>query len=1112
MQKFGTLTTFEPNGHSESYLLVWYETDNFSRIDLFNDDVEYNMLNTSNCEASYYKTQRRELIYGNDDLIRRLLLCKTEALTATGSSENTIDVVNGNIVTTQQRINNLTGRASIVKMVNGMFSTEYYKTQGCIIDITEIDLKFTTVVTPINLPSYKAQGFLDISEIQSYGVEYHSEEYLRMNYDIAHIDNNDFVVVEDDIELARTRLNEWVLSTEKIKAIDIETTGTETWMNGQDVITGLSLSYNETNSTYFCFRQENTGNLPMSFLQEIVDAVNNQPEDVVIIAYNGKFEIEGFMKEDKHYLTQSEFAVNFKYGDEGFVGLKRNLLRIDRDPYFLSVFLNPVMKRGLHGLKDWIVRITGKVYLELNQIFKKNIRFNVLPAGIIKLYACPDSPNSITVYKYLLNLLPKDQMFIYKLECKLMYVKAYNEFYGLGVDTDRLVKLLNNEQYKVDTLSKHFKSIHHITSNINSYDVIKDIIYNRLRCPIDVRTNTGQPSTSSFAIDHIVDTGMLSKPATDNYPSDIVDMNGDVVISGKELVSNKYPSLVIYQMYKKCMKELGALNRIQRKSIGTMYRFGINSCGAGSGRQTSDAHQMSTGMKSLIIADSSKHYFWSCDYKQIELRVLAYLAGDEKIIELANDKHMDMHRAFLSINKNKPVWDISKEERDDGKRRNFGIIYMMSEYGMARRDAGPRYTEQDIIKARNSISDFFNGLPKIKQFKERNIRTILDTGQIKTAFGWRRFFPEVFDPMTSPRKLQSCLRQGNNTPMQGFAATLMKMTEVNIFEYCLKKGWLKCIDCDGMWLPMVRPALSIHDEVLLSSHKSIPKEEIIKMFKECMEIEIEGAPAFYASPALSPCWLLGKDDKYEIPIPLRDKVLEEWEHGNVVIHDDTYLEDIDNYRKQELASFMSEMIAKYKTPEEVAANMVHPEFTHTLITIYVDMHNPDDKALSHRDRIKVAVERYMSGVAIDMSVVANDNNISSNEDDIVRNDEDFSLDQYVEVDDNGVIQVSEDEEIDADNSDDVLKVQNVVPMKRYYVFYGLQEVMIDLMDIGICDEAENINQEIGKLSGVDKPYRVVYMVKPDKNLVSNLYVDFIPDILNDIVSRFIGDATTKDVV
>lgn len=876
MLKFGTVELKDTN---ESYSFMWSTNDStFERIDVFTDPHKYNYVDTTDCVAAYYKSTKA-MFYKDDTLVKRILSTVNQASVFICPTKNDFDFVDGAPIMTQTKEDERVGIR--MKRVQKFANLEYelYEVPDTKIEITVINKDKGMNIAPINKLDYVAYNITKDSMIGEVDVaEFYSMEYLRANHKIDHIDDCDYVVIES-MEEADRRLQEWADAPTKIKAIDLETTGVETGMFGKDCITGIVLSYSEDDSTYFPFRQENFEyNLPISYMDKIINTVNNQPKDVLIIAWNAKFEIQGIWKENRHYIKYSPYAMAFNDKEEP--GLDMPHLRIDADGFILSVLVDPRFVRDLHSLKHRASEVTGLEFLELSDIFKdkNNIKFNVLTKEHVRYYACPDTPNTIRAFKALLKKLPKDEYDIFALENRLLYISATNEFYGMRIKQDTLVDSLENEEYIVNTLADYFKKIHKTDKNINSADVRREIFYEKLRCPVEVRTKKGQPSTSNEALKRIVELGTLKEiPEGAKVHKDIVDLNKNPIVKGKDLAKNKYPSLVILDKYTKAMKELGAFKRIKRKSLRDRVMFSINQVGAATGRRTSDAHQYSDGMKKLVVGDSKYHYLWSADFKQIELRILAYLAGQTDLIELESNPDIDVHRAILSIIKHKPIWAISAKERKEGKSTNFGVVYMMSAYGLAKKNAGPAYTEEDLLAAYDSINGFYNGLPKIKAFVEKNKSDVQRKGFVKTEMGRYRFFREILDPSVTEAKKSSFLRAANNTPVQGFGADFLKEVECRLYAYIKEKGWDEVVDCDGVMLPKVRLMLSIHDEVLVSSHRSIPHEDIITMFKVCMELKVPGAPPFFAAPALVGTWYDGKLDKYEIDLRFRDQIVDKWD-------------------------------------------------------------------------------------------------------------------------------------------------------------------------------------------------------------------------------------------
>jgi DNA polymerase I-like protein with 3'-5' exonuclease and polymerase domains len=925
VQKFGTVRLKESN---ELYEVMWVTNDSgFVRVDVVDSFLNYNIIDTSNAVAAYYKKQQERFL-GNVDIIKRMFRVKTVTATLQAKVEQKIEVVDGQVVITEEKRDDKLGIHSKVVMTQAVNTYEEYEDENTLLIFDAIDKDRGMEVNIVNLNDYEVYSVSSDKFVTSKTVgDYHSEEYLRAKYPIGHLDDMDLCVV-DSMETAIKRLNRWINAPDKVKAIDLETTGLEWCMFGKDVIVGISLSYNENESTYYPFRQENFPyNLPISFIQTILDAVANQPEDTLIIGHNAKVEIQGIWKEDKHYVGYSDYARSFDPEWEEHA-LDNPHLRIDGDSFILSILVNPVFKKGLHSLKSLALRIRGKFFLELEDIFvdKNDVKFNVLPPNIVKLYACPDTANTIAVWKYLVTKLPKDEFGILALEAKLLYVTAENEFYGMRTRRDKLIDEIENQNYIVNMLGEMFKKIHKTSKNINSNQVRADIFYNKLRAPILVRTKKGGPSTSNIALQAIIDSGVIS-----NYDSSkcttapIRDLHKKIIIKGEELESNRYPSLVILQHYAKAVKELGALKRIERKSLRDRVMFNINQAGAATGRRTSDAHQYSDAMKEIIISDADEFRFWSADFKQIELRILAYLARQKNLIELESNPDVDVHRAILSIITGKPIWAITAKERKKGKSTNFGVVYMMSAKGLARKNKGPKATNEDIIEAMKSINDFYNGLPNIKKFVADNETQIRTKGFIRDELGRYRYFKEVLDPDASETFIASKVRAGNNMPVQGFGADLLKICECKMKDYIREKGWDEKVCVNGVWLPKVRMMLSIHDEVLLSTHKSIPHEEIIIMFKKCMEIVVKDAPPFFSSPAMVSNWLDGKNDSLEIDIRFRDEVVEAWENGHKrILHADTYDDNLDYKQIASIEDFCKQVRAECLTDADYENGNLNP--------------------------------------------------------------------------------------------------------------------------------------------------------------------------------------------
>ena len=1086
-------------------MIIWQSNDSSDeQIDIIENAEDYNMLNTDNCTASYIKGTLVEKILGDKFLIEKVLRTKTLAQLCNSPEQKDVKVEGGKFVMVISKENPDLGIYYQVVMENGKKVSEYYQAEGTIINLHEISYTtYSSSKRPINYEEYedmvKEFAYADsvrktVKTEQAEFIPY--DELMRKYPQLSHILKNDYVVVES-YEQAVERFEQWVNSPEQLKSFDIESFSTDWGPYSTNRITGVFLGYGTEWSTYFPFRQQNFQyNLPIEFLRKIFDAINNQPAypEVIILAHNSKFEKQGFYQEF------------------------RELVRCDVDTYILAVLVDPLIKKGSHTLKNLTAKVDHNFYISLEQIFIGPVKFNVLTPDIVKIYGCPDATSPAKLYKYLMSKLPRDEFYVKRLEMSIIDVKAMQEFYGIRMDMERLENLVDDETYNCEKLSDIFKKAHHTSRNINSNDVLSEILYHKLRCRVEVRTNKGAPATSKTAIDRIVQTGAKKIDENTPIPKDIMGKGRDKntgegkevsLVKGKDLASNKYPSLVVYQNYKKRLKELGALNRLKNKSVGGFFKFYINQVGAGSNRQTSDAHQFSDTMKSCALADSPYHQLVSSDWAQVELRILAGLAKQEDLIELESDPGVDIHRAILSIIQKLPMYMISEEMRKAGKSVNFGVVYGMSEYGLALRDFGPSYTKENLNEERKKITDFFNGLPMVKMFIKTNEDNMKKNGYVKTAFNYYRYFPELLDPTCDPKLVKRMLRAGGNTPIQGTGAQMLKIVEKNIWEYIRKKGWDKEVDYDGVMLPIARMILPIHDEILFSYDKTrITMEEVCAMFKECMQLDIDGMPPFFAAPAFINNWLDGKDPAFEVDVPFRDKVVEEWKKGNLLLTGHDYLKTLNDYRNEEIREYMAGLISTYRTAEEVAKHVTDDSLTHTLI----EMMLPKDerKKLTHVERIYEATKRYMDKLEADgelatVTYVMETDTVDKSQ--FMEYDEWAST--YTYIDSNGDLIREENETDEYENDTEEVDIEELLPIEERTAdectsLFLMNECLIDITSIGINNTSEDIYKAISQLHQPDGYYTVIF-VMGNKTIKTPIRIGYIPDevdaIFNEVKSR-----------
>lgn len=834
-----------------------YEIDEsgFHRIDFVRDNAEFQI----DVDAVVYSRVKRKNVYTiGDSKVYDDYLKVTETIeSAKMKTTKNAQWVDGVYVVEQIGVNEKLGYTVKSVTHNGNLQEYVLMGNGYTIQSVVIDPVYGVKLTPMNFNEYNTLQLSEDTISTTEGGLFYTLDVLKRRYDLRHIEEKDYVVATD-VATARKRIKEYLENPYPFRGIDTETTGTDVCLYGEDYLVGVILGADKNTSTYFPFRHDGDFNLPMDFLPEVMDAIAKTQDRGV--AHNKKFDRQVFLK-------------------EGYD------VRIKWDTLQLSIIHNPVLGRGIHGEKNLMAQLTSNHFLELDEIFvnPKSINFAVLPPDIVKYYACPDGTGVLYLIEDFFAKLPKFQNRLAILECDLSDVKADQEYWGIRVDTKLFEKQYRNCNYVIDLLLKAFRTLTREDGNINSAQVLTDLMYNKMHCKVLLRTKTGQASTSMAAIKK------LSKvPAKEprNITEDLVDLEGNVIIKAKDLANSAYPALVILAKYREYNKLKTAFyTRFERTMKTGRIFFWVNQNGAATGRQSSPMHQLPPELKDVILADTDNHDFWGPDFSQIELRMIAYLAGEQDLINLAMDPDNDIHRIIGSLISNKEMWAITPEERSTGKRRNFGVVYLISAMGLAAQIFGPGYSQENVEFCQKQLDDFYHKFKRIDRYIKNNATLVQKRGYMETAwYHRRRLFPEIFDPNIEPARKSSILRMGNNVPVQGTAADYMKLAETQVDAWIRAKGWNKIVD----GYPMVRMMLSIHDELIISAHQSIPYEEIVEMITKCMETPVEGAPPFFVQPARMDNWGGHSDDAAAMPIRLRDKLIEDYTRTGVSVFKQSY--------------------------------------------------------------------------------------------------------------------------------------------------------------------------------------------------------------------------------
>ncbi len=225
--------------------------------------------------------------------------------------------------------------------------------------------------------------------------------------------------------------------------------------------------------------------------------------------------------------------------------------------------------------------------------------------------------------------------------------------------------------------------------------------------------------------------------------------------------------------------------------------------------------------------------FFSADYSQIELRIMAHLSGDEAMIQDFRNGR-DIHAATAARIFRKPIEDISRDERRKAKTANFGIIYGISAFGLAER------MEVSRTEARELIDSYFATYPRIREYMEKSVADAREKGYIETQFGRRRYLPDINSRNAVVRGYAE--RNAVNAPIQGTAADIIKLAMVRIHNEIRRRNMRS------------RMILQIHDELIFNV---VPEEsaELQEMVITTMENAYHGKVPMEVSSGIATNWL-----------------------------------------------------------------------------------------------------------------------------------------------------------------------------------------------------------------------------------------------------------------
>jgi DNA polymerase-1 len=437
-----------------------------------------------------------------------------------------------------------------------------------------------------------------------------------------------------------------------------------------------------------------------------------------------------------------------------------------------------------HGLASLAERHLGRTGISFEDLCGKGasqICFDQVDVAKAAEYSCEDSDMTLDVHRVLWPQLADDAKlrFIYELEIASSEALYRIERNGVLIDAPTLATQSHELGTRILQLEKEAHELAGQPFNLSSPKQIGEIFFTKMGFPVVKKTPTGSPST---------DDEVLQKLAEDYpLPAKILEHRGLSKLKGTytdKLAQLAHPRTGrVHTHYAQAVAVTGRLSsndpNLQNIPVRTPE-----------GRRVREAFVAPIGCK---IA--------SADYSQIELRIMAHISGDAALL-LAFHDGMDVHRATAAEIFGVDTAQVSSEQRRYAKVINFGLIYGMSAYGLA------KALGIDNTAAKNYIERYFDRYPGVKHYMDQTKKLAKAQGYVETVFGRRLYLPEI-NSTNGPRRA-GAERAAINAPMQGTAADLIKLAMVKVQQV---------IDAEQRATKMI---MQVHDELVFE----VPESEI----------------------------------------------------------------------------------------------------------------------------------------------------------------------------------------------------------------------------------------------------------------------------------------------
>ena len=554
-------------------------------------------------------------------------------------------------------------------------------------------------------------------------------------------------------------LNVWIkqIISSDLTAIDTETTGLDTM---QDRLVGISLSTEPGRGAYIPVGHDYVGcpdQLELTFVLE---------------------KLRPWLEDSK----QKKLGQNLKFDLHIFMNHGIRVRGIEHDTLLQSYVLESHRKHDMDSLALRHLGLKTTTYDEVTGKGAARIPFSSVDLKVAKDYAAEDADITLRLHQHFWPLLEKESglIGIYRdIELPAMEVLFEIERFGVLVDSQALNEQTKDLGERIGVIEKEVFEEAGSNFNLSSPKQLQEILFNQKQLPVLKKTPGGQPSTNEE---------VLQQLALD-HPLPALILKHRTLTKLKTTYTEKLPKMLD--------KQTGRIHTNYAQAVASTGRLASNDPNL---QNIPIRTEEGRRVRESFIAPPGK-VIVSADYSQIELRIMAHLSEDQSLIQAFKNGD-DIHRQTASEIFNITSAEISTEQRRYAKVINFGLIYGMSAFGLAKQLGVERSAAQQYIDR------YFARYPGVANYMDRSKNQAKERGHVETVFGRRLTLPDIH--ASNHQMRQAAERAAINAPMQGTAADLIKIAMISVNRWLREEGLKTNI------------IMQVHDELVLET----PEDEL----------------------------------------------------------------------------------------------------------------------------------------------------------------------------------------------------------------------------------------------------------------------------------------------